>query len=118
MDALLDGSWLASIGMEKYQSNLVALDNFVRTNILTVGLFIVFTFLTIRTFVARTKDAKEKGSNKPYLDAPDFPEITGLEGFDWKLEDPLKLRVFKPKYYLTMGECTCMRWLAIVPFHG
>ena len=38
------------------------------------------------------------------LEAPGFPPVEKLEGFDWKKAEPLKLRPFKPMYYLTMGE--------------
>jgi hypothetical protein len=31
--------------------------------------------------------------------------INPLPDFDWRATPPIKLRPFKPKYHLTMGEC-------------
>lgn len=104
MDRLLDGSWLADVGLEQYQDKQVAFVAYVRQNYMNVGLFVLFIFLTVRTLVAKSRDAAKSGANKEYLDAPDFPEIERLENFDWKSEEHMKLRAFKPKYHLTMGE--------------
>lgn len=106
MDKILDGSWLADIGLGQYQAKQVAFVAFLQQNYFNVGLFVVFTFLTIRTLVNKNREAAKSGANKEYLDAPDFPEIERLEKFDWKSEEHLKLRAFKPKYHLTMGEFT------------
>jgi hypothetical protein len=34
-----------------------------------------------------------------------YHAIDPLPDFDWKSTPPIKLRPFKPKYHLTMGEC-------------
>lgn len=47
--------------------------------------------------------ARKAGAERQSLPAPGFPEIKSLEEFSWKDEEPLKLRLFKPKYHLTMG---------------
>jgi hypothetical protein len=31
--------------------------------------------------------------------------INPLSDFDWKSTPPIKIRPFKPRYHLTMGEC-------------
>ena len=100
----MDGSWLADIGLEQYRAKQIALMAFLRENYFNAGMFVVFIFLTIRTLVSKNREAAKAGANKEYLDAPDFPEIERLEKFDWKSEDQIKIRAFKPKYHLTMGE--------------
>ena len=72
-DRVLDGSWLASVGLEQYQAKHAALVVFMRRNWLSVGMFVTFIFLTIRTLVAKNREAAKSGANKEYLDAPDFP---------------------------------------------
>lgn len=104
MDRILDGSWLASIGMEQYQAKQQELVAFIKANQINVAMFVFFMVMTIRTVINRQKTAAKAGANKPYLDAPDFPEIEPLENFDWQKEEPIKLRRFSPKYHLTMGE--------------
>ena len=51
-----------------------------------------------------SQKASNVAQNIGGLDAPGFPPIEELENFDWKEIEPLKLRPFKPKYHLTMGE--------------
>lgn len=67
-------------------------------------MFVFFLFMAIRQFVAKQQEAKKAGANRPWCDAPGFPEIEQLEGFKWQDAAPIKLRTFKPKYHLTMGE--------------
>lgn len=48
--------------------------------------------------------ASNAAQNIGGLEAPGFPSVEKLEEFDWKKTEPLKLRPFKPMYYLTMGK--------------
>ena len=101
---IFEGSWLADTGIGQYEDKYTAVRDLVKQNQINVALFVLFVFLAIRQVVSKNREAAKKGMNREYLDAPDFPEIERLEKFDWKKEDPIKLRLFKPKYHLTMGE--------------
>jgi hypothetical protein len=35
-----------------------------------------------------------------------YHAIDPLPGFEWESTPPIKIRPFKPKYHLTMGECS------------
>jgi len=108
LQEIFNGSWVADAGiprdLDQYNVSYEAIVNFVKENQINVGLFVVFVVMAIRQIVSKNKEASQKGVDKKYLDAPDFPEIESLGNFDWKKEDPLKLRLFKPKYHLTMGK--------------
>lgn len=109
---ILNGSWLSEAGLGHYQDRYLAAMEFVKQNQINVAMFVLFVFLAIRQVVSKNKEAAKKGAKREYLDAPDFPEVERLAKFDWKREEPIKLRLFKPKYHLTMGEsrrpvCAC-----------
>ena len=106
MDRVLDGSWLAGLGFKPRldQPRQQAIINFIAENKFNIGIFCVFVFLALRQFSAKNAAAKKAGATREFLDAPEFPEIERLGNFDWKQEEPIKLRLFKPKYYLTMGK--------------
>lgn len=71
---------------------------------ISVVMFVFFIVMATRTWFSKQKAAKESGADKQYIEAPDFPAIESLPKFDWRNENPIKLRTFKPKYHLTMGE--------------
>jgi hypothetical protein len=62
----------------------------------------------ITSFCPNMSFCPQKASNAAQniggLEAPGFPSVEKLEEFDWKKTEPLKLRPFKPMYYLTMGK--------------
>lgn len=103
-----DLSWLPE-GLQQtwqyaYAPKLQALVDYCRNNTISVVLFVVFIGLATRTWFSKKKAAKEAGADKQYIEAPDFPEIQSLPKFNWHHENPIKIRNFKPKYHLTMGE--------------
>lgn len=108
LEEIFNGSWISDAGFHRpeggYDVSYTAVMDFVKQNQINVGMCVLFIFLAIRQVVSKNKEAAQKGANREYLDAPDFPEVERLDKFDWKKEDPIKLRSFKPKYYLTMGE--------------
>lgn len=77
---------------------------FIKANQLSFVMFVVFTFMAVRQFRSKMKQAQDAGANRKWCDAPGFPEIERLEDFKWQDEAPIKLRTFRPKFYLTMGE--------------
>jgi len=104
LEEILEGSWLADSGLGRYPDKYEAVVDFVKQNQINVALFVLFVFLAIRQVVSKNSEAAKKGAKREYLDAPAFPEIERLEKFKWEKEDPIKLRLFKPKYHLNMGE--------------
>ena len=84
------------------------------SNVILIVVFLVIAFNQIRL---KKNEAKKAGYEKRFLKAPEFPDIEEQPDFDWKTTEPLKLRPFKPKYHLTMGElrstslfsCLCTR---------
>lgn len=115
MDRILDGSWLDEVGLGQYISEYLTVMAFIKQNQIGVAMLVFFTGLAIRTVVQKNRAAAKVGANREYLDAPDFPEIQRLEKFDWKTEEPIKLRSFKPKYYLTMGKSSSIGYLIPKP---
>lgn len=77
---------------------------FTLGNYANVILLVVFLVLAINQVRVKQKEAKKAGYEKRFLKAPEFPDITEQDDFDWKTTEPLKIRPFKPKYHLTMGE--------------
>jgi len=108
LQEIFNGSWIPRSGFHRpaggYDLSSAAVMDFVKQNQLNVGMCVVFIVLAIRQVVSKNKEANEKGANRRYLDAPDFPEVESLGKFEWEKEEPIKLRLFKPKYHLTMGE--------------
>ncbi|KAK5072168.1 hypothetical protein LTR64_004053 [Lithohypha guttulata] len=96
-------SWLQALGLEQHGSKQNVILRYLHDNQISVAMFVFFVVMAIRSLVSRQRDAAKTGANRHYLEAPSFPEIDGLDKFDWKTEDPIKLRTFKPKYYLTMA---------------
>lgn len=63
-------------------------------------------FLLWRMYLTRcTKSGSDvrKTSEKAAVEVP-YHAIEPLRSFDWKATEPIQVRVFKPKFYLTMGE--------------
>lgn len=87
---------------------------FVKENQISFVMFVVFTFLAIRQFRSKMNEAQKAGANRTWCDAPGFPEIEQLEDFKWQDEAPIKLRTFKPKFYLTMGELITAKYTPVL----
>lgn len=62
-------------------------------------------------FFASQKTINKK--NKVVLESPGFAPVEPLEDFVWRKTEPLKLRPFKPKYHLTMGELLLWKSMAL-----
>lgn len=77
---------------------------YVKQNQISFVMFVFFIFMTVRQFRSKMAESKKAGADRKWCDAPGFPEIDRLEDFKWQDEAPVKLRAFKPKYHLTMGE--------------
>lgn len=101
-------AWLQDINWqlpaEFFQVRQTAWLEFIKENQFQFLLMVVFLFLAGRQFRAKQVAAKKAGADRQWCDAPAFPEIERLEGFKWQDTAPVKLRAFKPKYHLTMGE--------------
>lgn len=97
-------AWLLESSTAQHESAYQVFVDFVKQNQTNVALFVLFVSLAIRQIVSKNREAAKKGANRQFLEAPDFPEVETLENFDWKKEDTVKLRAFKPKFHLTMGE--------------
>lgn len=76
----------------------------MKENQIQFALLVFFLFAAFRQYVRKRKEALKAGAKRAWCDAPGFPEIEQLEGFNWEEETPIRLRSFKPKFYLTMGE--------------
>src|ERR1700743_1217398 len=87
-----------------------SLEDFKNTSLFTLGnysnviLILVFLGIAFNQIRLKQKEAKKAGYEKRFLRAPEFPDVEEQPGFDWKTTEPLQLRPFKPKYFLTMGE--------------
>ncbi|KAK5950442.1 hypothetical protein OHC33_008385 [Knufia fluminis] len=95
-------AWLSESSTAQHESAYQVFVDFVKQNQTNVALFVLFVSLAIRQIVSKNREAAKKGANRQFLEAPDFPEVETLENFDWKKEDTVKLRAFKPKFHLTM----------------
>lgn len=105
MERLLDPQWLQdSQVIEFFRIRQQAWLKLIKENQINVAMFVFFVFMTIRQIRAKQQAAQKAGAERGYCDAPGFPEVETLEDFRWQDERPVKLRSFKPKYYLTMGE--------------
>lgn len=104
MDRINDGSWLDDMSMGRYKPAYSSIMRFVEGNKFNLGVFVVLLIFIFRQFKAVRERANASGVNHSYLEAEGFPEIEALEKFNHEDEDPIKLRLFKPKYFVTMGE--------------
>lgn len=104
MDYYKDGLWLDDLGIGQYKSSYTSLLQFVDGNRFNLGVFVVLLIFIFRQFRSEREKAKKSPTNQPYLEAKDFPEIEALEKFNFEDEEPIKLRQFKPKYFMTMGK--------------
>jgi hypothetical protein len=77
---------------------------FTLSNYSNVIMILVFLGIAFNQIRRKQAEAKKAGYEKRYLRAPEFPEVDEQPDFDWKTTEPLQLRPFKPKYFLTMGE--------------
>lgn len=118
MDNFIEGSWLHSIGMAHHQATLAAAMKAAKENQINIAMFVFFIVLAVRQFISRTAAAKKAGANQQYLEAPGFPEIEPLEKSSWQEQEPLKLRFFKPKYFLTMGRFCLPAYASCSPRHA
>lgn len=85
-----------------------ATSTFTKANYLNFLLLIVFVVMAIRQVRSKQDAAKQAGYEKRYIKAPEFPDVEEQPDFDLDKTEPLKLRPFKPKFHLTMGECPSM----------
>lgn len=105
MGSSVDGSLLHSIGLDHDQAQQQGILEIIKNNQTNVILFVIFIFIALRQLISNHVEARKANAQAQFLDAPGFPEIQRLENFKWQEQEPLKLRFFKEKYFLTMGEC-------------
>jgi hypothetical protein len=69
-------------------------------------LWLVYRYLQHRRAADKAEALSDDGKNAAEQEDPlaAYDAIEPLKDFDWKTTPPLKLRPFKPKYHLTMGE--------------
>jgi len=104
MSSFTDGSWLYSVGLAQHQPTFAAALEAIRENKINIALFVLFVIIAVRQFTSQSTAAKKAHADHQHLAAPGFPEVERLEKFNWREEKPLKLRSFRPKYFLTMGK--------------
>jgi len=82
---------------EKVLSLVLSLD----TTVMLFGLIAIATLLyaSLRWHIQNRKLEK----TAPPSDSK-FAKIEPVRGFQWTNQDPEQIRVFKPKYHLTMGK--------------
>jgi hypothetical protein len=70
-------------------------------------LWLVYRYLQHRRAADKAEALSDDGKNAAEQEDPlaAYDAIEPLKDFDWKTTPPLRLRPFKPKYHLTMGEC-------------
>lgn len=108
-------SWLQDIQpSEFFRVRQTAWLQFIKENQIQFILMVFFLFLAIRQFRSKQLAAAKAGANQQWCNAPGFPEIERLEDFKWQDAAPVKLRAFKPKYHLTMGESTMAEYRRIL----
>lgn len=101
-------SWLQdSQVVDFFRVRQTAWIEFIKQNQMQFLMMIFFLFLALRNLRSKQLEAQKAGAKRQWCEAPGFPEIEQLQGFKWQDTAPIKLRTFKPKYYLTMGEFTC-----------
>jgi len=82
-----------------------AVSTFTKANYVNIGMLVVFLFIAIRQVKAKQKAAEKYGYDNRFIKRPEFPPVEEQLDFEWEKTEPIKLRPFKPKYHLTMGEC-------------
>lgn len=65
------------------------------------ALFLIWQVIVSRR---RASDSTVVLDNEKQPQPDPYEDIEPLNGFDWSTETPIKIRPFKPKYHLTMGE--------------
>lgn len=79
----------------------------LQVSMMSLNLAYCFVFLAIAgvffAFVQKANLTKQQRNYKDDTKDSFYPPIEPLPHFDWKSEDPVKIRPFKPKYHLTMG---------------
>ena len=77
---------------------------------LAFALLLAFVYTRLRRAgrdaVAPSIVENAKGSVEQDDPLASYHAIDHLPDFDWKSTPPIKIRPFKPKYHLTMGECS------------
>lgn len=71
-----------------------------------VVLWLVYRYVTIHrsTNAAVSQSSETKNASKQEDPLRAYRNIEPLHDFDWESTPPMKLRPFKPKYHLTMGN--------------
>jgi hypothetical protein len=99
-------SWFTKINWV----NIVMLAGFVglaiyqaRSKIVSFPTNLITTSSPLHPLTPTKKAAEKAGYEKRFLKAPNFPQPAEQSDFDHTQTEPLQLRPFKPKYYLTMG---------------
>lgn len=81
----------------------------LQVSIWSLNLTYCFVFLAIAgmvfAFVQKANSTKQQCNYKDETKDSCYPPIEPLPHFDWKSEEPVKIRPFRPKYHLTMGMC-------------
>jgi hypothetical protein len=81
-----------------------------------IVLWLVYRYLqhrrTANEAEASSNDGKNAAEQADSLAA--YDAIEPLKDFDWKTTPPLKLRPFKPKYHLTMGERHSSQYMYLI----
>jgi hypothetical protein len=74
--------------------------------VLATVLRLLYRYLQHRRTSITAKSLSNDGKNAAEQEDPlaAYDAIEPLKDFDWKTTPPLKLRPFKPRYHLTMGE--------------
>jgi hypothetical protein len=81
-----------------------AATSFTKANYTNFAMLLVFLFIAIRQVKAKQKAAEKYGYENRCIKRPEFPPVEEQPDFEWEKTEPIKLRPFKPKYHLTMGE--------------
>jgi hypothetical protein len=77
---------------------------FTMANYTNIILLVVFVLFAIRQARSKQQEAAKAAYEIRCIKAPEFPPVKEQPEFDWRKTEPLKVRPFKPKYHLTMGE--------------